>query len=294
MAGAVCKCASIPSFSCAPSLAPLDTLSPQSPSSSFLSATRRRGSRVTQKERRSQVLCNAECEEQAGVSRDCVTNQNLLPRRHALAALSATAVAATLQNRAEAVQGMVAGRLPGLGPEDADGFRKYTRPEGKSGGHGVGWTEFDPYSFRIPEGWEEVPVSIADLGGTEIDLRFSNPAQGNISVVVAPVLRFADLGENPTIDMIGSPDKVINAFGPEVIGQVVDDKVVYARSETKEDRRLYYQFELNGPHVLITATAASNRLYLFNVSATTRQWKKSEATLRKIADSFRVAKRAPR
>jgi hypothetical protein len=57
------------------------------------------------------------------------------------------------------------------------------------------------------------------------------------------------VGDNPTIDMIGSPDKVINAFGPEVIGQVVDDKVVYARSETKEDGKLYYQFELNNPHV---------------------------------------------
>lgn len=57
------------------------------------------------------------------------------------------------------------------------------------------------------------------------------------------------VGENPTIDMIGSPDKVINAFGPEVIGQVVDDKVVYARSVTKEDSKLYYQFELNQPHV---------------------------------------------
>jgi len=186
---------------------------------------------------------------------------------------------------------MVAGRLPGLGPEDVDGYRLYTRPEGKSGGHGIGWSEFDPYTFKIPAGWEEVPVSIADLGGTEIDLRFSNPAQGNISVVVAPILRFADLGDNPTIDMIGSPDKVINAFGPEVIGQVVDDKVVYARSETKEDGKLYYQFELNNPHVLMTATAASNRLFLFNVSATSRQWKKAEPTLRKIADSFRIIKR---
>jgi hypothetical protein len=36
-----------------------------------------------------------------------------------------------------------------------------------------------------------VPVSIADLGGTEIDLRFSSPQEGNISVVVAPVLRFS-------------------------------------------------------------------------------------------------------
>lgn len=39
---------------------------------------------------------------------------------------------------------------------------------------------------------EQVPVSIADLGGTEIDLRFANPKEGRISVVVAPVKRFSD------------------------------------------------------------------------------------------------------
>ncbi len=40
-----------------------------------------------------------------------------------------------------------------------------------AGGHGVGWTEVERYKFKVPQGWEEVPVSIADLGGTEIDLR---------------------------------------------------------------------------------------------------------------------------
>ena len=35
-------------------------------------------------------------------------------------------------------------------------------------------------------------MSIADLGGTEIDLRFASSAQGKAFVVVAPVLRFAD------------------------------------------------------------------------------------------------------
>lgn len=38
----------------------------------------------------------------------------------------------------------------------------------------------------------QVPVSIADLGGTEIDLRFANPKEGRLFVIVAPVLRFAD------------------------------------------------------------------------------------------------------
>lgn len=58
----------------------------------------------------------------------------------------------------------------GLSTEpDADGFYTYKRPEGKSGGHGVGWSEIPQYSFKIPDGWEEEPVSIADLGGTEVN-----------------------------------------------------------------------------------------------------------------------------
>jgi hypothetical protein len=57
----------------------------------------------------------------------------------------------------------------GLTPEpDAEGYFTYTRPEGKSGGHGVGWSEVPRYTFKVPEGWQETPVSIADLGGTEV------------------------------------------------------------------------------------------------------------------------------
>ncbi len=49
---------------------------------------------------------------------------------------------------------------------------------------------------QFPDGnCNQVPVSIADLGGTEIDLRFSSPQEGNISVVVAPVLRFSSSKE---------------------------------------------------------------------------------------------------
>jgi hypothetical protein len=32
--------------------------------------------------------------------------------------------------------------------------------------------------------------------GPQIDLRFASPAEGNLEVVVAPVLRFADVGYN--------------------------------------------------------------------------------------------------
>lgn len=163
----------------------------------------------------------------------------------------------------------------------------------------------------------QVPVSIADLGGTEIDLRFANSKEGRLFVIVAPVLRFADskfltdlvfktltsgqeswnemqfsssfswwtwftslrysfliivllwctdLGDDAKVEKIGPPEKVIAAFGPEVIGENVEGKVL-SMGVVEHSGRTYYQFELEPPHVLITATAAGNRLYLFSVTA---------------------------
>ncbi|KAL6315768.1 hypothetical protein AAG906_007197 [Vitis piasezkii] len=161
-------------------------------------------------------------------------------------------------------QGLLAGRVPGLSEPDEQG-------------HGVGWSPIIPYIFSVPSGWEEVPVSIADLGGTEIDLRFANSKEGRLFVIVAPVLRFADR----------PPEKVIAAFGPEVIGENVEGKVL-SMGVVEHSGRTYYQFELEPPHVLITATAAGNRLYLFSVTASGLQWKRHYKDLKKIADSFRV------
>ncbi|KAB5568514.1 hypothetical protein DKX38_002307 [Salix brachista] len=185
-------------------------------------------------------------------------------------------------------QGLLAGRIPGLSEPDDQGWRTYRRPDDKSGGHGVGWSPIIPYLFSVPQGWEEVPVSIADLGGTEIDLRFGSSKEGRLFVIVAPVLRFADnLGENATIEQIGPPEKVINAFGPEVIGENVEGKVLSTNVEEHSGRR-YYQYELEPPHALITATAAGNRLYLFNVTGNGLQWKRHYQDLKRIAGSFRV------
>nr|AJS13462.1 PPD4 [Erycina pusilla] len=184
-------------------------------------------------------------------------------------------------------QGLLAGRIPGLSDPDEKGLRTYRRPDGKSGGHGVGWSPIIPYIFKVPDGWEEVPVSIADLGGTEIDLRFSNSQEGRLFVIVAPVLRFADLAGDATIEMIGTPEKVINAFGPEVIGENVEGKVIRTQVDEHSGRK-YYQFELEPPHAIISATAAGNRLYLFSVTATGLQWKRHYKDLKQIADSFRV------
>jgi hypothetical protein len=36
------------------------------------------------------------------------------------------------------------------------GLRTYRRPDAKSGGHGVGWSPMTPYTFKVPQDWEEV------------------------------------------------------------------------------------------------------------------------------------------
>ena len=76
---------------------------------------------------------------------------------------------------------------------------------------------------------------------------------------------YTDLGDNATIEKIGPPEKVINAFGPEMIGENVEGKVLSA-NVAEHEGRTYYQFELEPPHIFITATAAGNRLYLFGVT----------------------------
>ncbi|KAL2467842.1 PsbP domain-containing protein 4 [Forsythia ovata] len=216
----------------------------------------------------------------------------LLNRRAAIVSgvslLSSVAFGFPGEGLALVKQGPLAGRIPGLSEPDEQGWRTYRRPDEKSGGHGVGWSPIIPYAFSVPQDWEEVPVSIADLGGTEIDLRFGSPKEGRLFVIVAPVRRFSDdIGDDATIERIGPPEKVINAFGPEVIGENVEGKVLSSEVAEYSGRR-YYQFELEPPHVLITATAAGNRLYLFSVTANGLQWKRHYKDLKKIADSFRV------
>ncbi|PWA61392.1 pre-mRNA splicing factor [Artemisia annua] len=110
---------------------------------------------------------------------------------------------------------------------------------------------------KYGEKWQPIPkaipVSIADLGGTNVDQRFSNVSESLISVVVTHVLRFVDYLEDDTkIEKWasrnghqriqaksnrtksrrsrgryqdrknGPPEKVINAFRPEVIGLKVE------------------------------------------------------------------------
>ncbi|KAK9907470.1 hypothetical protein WJX75_004198 [Coccomyxa subellipsoidea] len=205
--------------------------------------------------------------------------------------MSATALASGVLHLqpALAVQGLTAGRIPGLSSPDGDGWLTYVRPEGKSGGHGVGWSEIPRYSFKVPKGWEESPVSIADLGGTEIDLRFSNKDQGSLAVVVAPLLRFIDVGFNADvrIEEIGPPEKLISGFAPELFGSPLSDDDVMGQTIAKKKNLTYYRWELK-PHRLVAATAYKNRMFLIAIQANGRQWRKAESDLRHVQESFDI------
>lgn len=196
---------------------------------------------------------------------------------------------------AQAVQGLTAGRIPGLTPVDSEGFRTYTRPEGKSGGHGIGWSEIPTYSFRVPDGWKEEPVSIADLGGTEIDVRFTEKDQGQLAVVVAPVLRFMNVGFNADvrIEDIGSPEKVLNGFAPEILGRPVDPEDLVNEETMKKrfgpggEELTFYLWETKA-HDLLSATAFKNRVFIIALRASGRQYRAAKEGLRTIQKSFVV------
>ena len=218
----------------------------------------------------------------------------------ALSSLSALA-AATAARPARAVQGLTAGRIPGLSAKpDAEGLFEYRRPEGKSGGHGVGWSEIPRYGFRVPAGWEETPVSIADLGGTEIDLRFGG-ADGQLSVVVAPVLRFVDVGFNADvrIEELGPPDRIVAGFAPELFGAPLQEGDTLETDVERKGDLTYYTYVLKPPaggpggnvggRRLVAATAFKNRLFLMAASANPRQWRRAEGELRAIVKSFNVS-----
>ena len=209
--------------------------------------------------------------------------------KSALAAGVALAPGLSSPPPASAVMGMTAGRVPGLAPVDSNGVRRYTRPEGKSGGHGVGWTEITPYTFDVYEGWEEVPVSIADPGGTEIDVRFNSDADGGLKVVLAPVLRFRDVdeGANPTIEDIIPFERFMAGFGPELTQSPVQEEDIVDSFVDKRDGLTYYNFELKN-HTLVAATVWKKRVNIICLNAPARQWRNSADKLRSTRNSFKV------
>mmetsp|Transcript_10915 Transcript_10915/g.27540 ORF Transcript_10915/g.27540 Transcript_10915/m.27540 type:complete len:158 (-) Transcript_10915:67-540(-) len=148
--------------------------------------------------------------------------------------------------------------------------------------------QIPPYTFKVPDGWVEKPVSIADLGGTEIDVRLDNDEEGKLAIVVAPVLRFLSVGFNADvrIEDIGPPSLLLNGFAPEILGGPVDEDDVVTDT-MKKNGLTYYMWETKS-HDLMSATAFKNRVFIIALRANPRQWRYSKDTLRDIQKSFAV------
>mmetsp|Transcript_8162 Transcript_8162/g.27030 ORF Transcript_8162/g.27030 Transcript_8162/m.27030 type:complete len:234 (+) Transcript_8162:5076-5777(+) len=180
-----------------------------------------------------------------------------------------------------------AGRVPGLSAPDDNGERLYKRPVEKSGGHGVGWSEITPYTFVTYTGWEEKPVSIADPEGTEIDAKFVSEAEGELKVLLAPILRFADFpdGSNPQIQDILSPASFIQGFAPELIGDPVQPEDVLNMYSDTRGGLVFYNYELKS-HWIISATVYQRRVYIIALHGTALQWKRNFDRMKRTALSF--------
>lgn len=79
---------------------------------------------------------------------------------------------------------------------------------------------------------------------SQIDLRFQNLAQGKMFVVVAPVLRFMDVGFNADvrIEEIGSPELLITGFAPELFGKPLEEDEILSCNTVKKGNLTYYEW----------------------------------------------------
>ncbi|CEG01028.1 Mog1/PsbP, alpha/beta/alpha sandwich [Ostreococcus tauri] len=190
---------------------------------------------------------------------------------------------------AKAIMGMTAGRVPGFSKVDDEGFRVYSRPEEKSGGHGVGWSEITPYSFRAIESWREAPVSIADPAGTEIDAKFVSESDGVLKIILAPIARFSNKVETDVIDLkeLVSLENFIKGFAPELVGRPVQEDEIVSSSEFDMNGITYYNYEL-ADHSLVSATARNKRVYICLVTCNSLQWRKSKDRNLALLHSFAV------
>jgi len=210
--------------------------------------------------------------------------------RRKLGLLGAVCIRALTSKRALA---STPGRVPGFSPRP-DGTQTYLRPRDKSGGHGTGWSEITPYQFVTYEGWEEKPVSIADPEGTEIDAKFSSEQDGEIKIILAPILRFVDFPaeSNPRIQDFLTLSSFIQGFGPELVGTPVQEEDVVKSYEDEREGLTFYNYELKN-HWLISATVYQRRVYIIVLHSSALQWRRSYAKLLKTAASFSIPPSKP-
>ena len=120
--------------------------------------------------------------------------------------------------------------------------------------------------------------------------------EGSLQVLVAPLnkLRRSSLQAGQSVEAVGTPSGIINALGPNITGNTIEDEEVARAESVKLDGRTYYQYSLQttyaktGSHQLASIAAKDEAVLLLAISASESQWKNSKDELTKIQESFRV------
>ena len=120
--------------------------------------------------------------------------------------------------------------------------------------------------------------------------------EGSLQVLVAPLnkLRRSSLQAGQSVEAVGTPSGIINALGPNITGNTIEDEEVARAESVKLDGRTYYQYSLETPyaktgsHQLASIAAKDEAVLLLAISASESQWKNSKDELTKIQESFRV------
>lgn len=128
-------------------------------------------------------------------------------------------------------------------------------------------------------------------------MRFSAPANlVALSVIVAPVLRFLDLGYNADIRLpdVGSPEKLIAGFFPELFGKTMEEgdllsSTVVTKQPPNGGREMtYYEYDLSKTR-RVAMTATGNRVFILSLAPKGSVGaRKHGGELQRIAESFEV------
>lgn len=182
------------------------------------------------------------------------------------------------------------------------GFRFYMPDPKKTPGIRAGVVRAEPdfYSFAMPEGWSERPLSGPQTGNfcfprceePWYEFKFEGK-EGSAQLVVAYLQK---LGAKPgaKVAALGTPEQVVLRVGNFITGTYLEEDDVVSAEATQLNGRDFYVYEVATPyasvpgHSLAAFTTKDDLAYLFVVSTSEKTWGSSQDALRKVLGSFKV------
>jgi len=160
------------------------------------------------------------------------------------------------------------------------------------------------YRFSMPGSWIRRTVANI-LSGNYCQPRcdepwtevlFTAPKEGSLQVIVSPLNKLSrqPLQEGESIDKVGTLDGIINALGPNITGNTIEEEEVVGKEAKTIDGVTYYWYTLDTPYAktgqrqVASIAAKDNAVFVLAVSCSEKQWNTAGDKLRTIAESFRI------